>query len=72
MAKSLPSRVQKRIREAVCQKADQHSYASQDRVKNGQFMDDLVDDPEIGGVLREYMNEARVRTYIKDGILNAY
>jgi len=72
MAKSLPISVQRRIQEAVCQKADQHGYASQGRIANGRFMDDLVDDPEIGSVLSEYMPHARIRTYIKDGILNAY
>jgi hypothetical protein len=35
-------------------------------------MDDLVNDPEIGGVLQEYMPQNRVRTYIKDSILNPY
>ena len=35
-------------------------------------MDQLVDDPEVGRILVEYMAKERVRTYIKDGILNAY
>lgn len=43
-----------------------------DRVKNGQFMDMLVEDPDVGGLLRQYMPKERVRTYIKDTILNRY
>jgi len=35
-------------------------------------LDSLVEDAEIGGVLREYLAKEKVRTYIKDGILNAY
>ena len=35
-------------------------------------MDTLVNDPNIGGVLVNYMPKERVRTYIKDAILNAY
>lgn len=35
-------------------------------------MDSLVEDPEIGGVLKDYYPKERVRTYIKDGVLNAY
>jgi hypothetical protein len=35
-------------------------------------MDDLVDDPEIGGVIKEYVQSGKVRVYIKDGILNPY
>jgi hypothetical protein len=35
-------------------------------------MNSLVDSPEIGGRLREYMTGEEVRTYIKDTLLNAY
>ncbi|MNP25286.1 hypothetical protein D3C76_1180840 [compost metagenome] len=31
-----------------------------------------MDDPEVGGVLKEYMSREKIRTYIKDGVLNAY
>ena len=43
-----------------------------DRVQSGQFMDLLVEDPEVGLILIEYMPKERVRTYIKDTILNRY
>jgi hypothetical protein len=35
-------------------------------------MDELVNDPEVGGILKEYMDKEKIRTYIKDGVLNAY
>ncbi len=47
-------------------------YNTRSRTENNQFLDILVDDPEIGGVLREYMAKEKVRTYIKDAVLNAY
>jgi len=72
MAKALPKDVAARIQMSVFKKADEHGYASQGRVENGRFMDDLVDDPEIGGVIKEYVQGGKVRTYIKDGVLNAY
>lgn len=72
MAKALPKDVAARIQKAVFRKADEHGYALRGRIENGHFMDDLVDDPEIGGVIREYVQGGKVRTYIKDGILNAY
>ena len=72
MAKALPKDVMARIQRAVFQKADEYGYASRGRIENGRFMDDLVDDPEIGGVIKEYVQGGKVRTYIKDGILNAY
>jgi len=68
----LPEKIKKRITAAIFSKADKHGYATRGRVENGQFMDELVDDPDIGQVLREYMPPERVRTYIKDGVLNAY
>ena len=72
MAKSLPKDVAARVQKAVFEKADKHCYASRSRVENGLFMDELVDDPEIGGVIKEYVQGGKVRTYIKDGVLNAY
>ncbi len=72
MAKALPKDVAARIQQSVFKKADEHGYSSRGRVENGRFMDDLVDDPEIGGVIKEYVQSGKVRTYIKDGILNAY
>ena len=72
MAKSLPTALQRKIRSTVFARADEYGYAARGRIENGAFMDDLIADPEIGGCLKEYMEERKVRTYIKDGILNAY
>ncbi len=72
MAKALPNEVAARIQRSIFMKADEYCYALRGRVENGRFMDDLVDDPEIGGVIREYVQGGKVRTYIKDGVLNAY
>lgn len=35
-------------------------------------MDSLVKREDVGGVISQYISKAEVRTYIKDGILNAY
>jgi hypothetical protein len=72
MAKSLPVKISKQIKEAVYKKADKHGYGSRTRADNSAFMDALVADVEVGGVLKNYMDKAVIRTYIKDGILNAY
>lgn len=68
----IPVKICKTVKEAVYRKADVFGYATRPRNENSQFMDELVDDPEIGGVLKEYKTRERIRTYIKDGILNAY
>lgn len=72
MARILPSDVEQRIKACIFEKADTFGYASRTRSDNSAFMDELVEDPEIGGVLREYYPGERVRTYIKDAVLNAY
>lgn len=73
MAKnSMPKEVRDEIFETVYKKADEFGYMACDRVQSGQFMDLLVEDPKVGLVLIDYMPKERVRTYIKDTILNKY
>ena len=69
---SLPENVREQIRERVYEKADEANYLAQSRADNGSFMNALVRNPEIGGVLRDYMPEGRIKTYIKDAVLNRY
>lgn len=72
MSKAVPKNVKDKIVRAVHKKADDFGYMECSRVESGRFIDGLVDDCEVGGVLIEYLPKERVRTYIKDGILNAY
>lgn len=72
MAIKLPSHVSKEIKKLVFAKADEYCYCSRSRNENGAFLDSLVSDPTIGGVLKQYISDDAVRTYIKDGVLNAY
>ena len=72
MGKVLPPKVEKQIKKLIFQRADDFGYASRPRTDNSLFMDELVEDPDIGGILRQYYPGERVRTYIKDAVLNAY
>ena len=72
MPNKLPKDKEKLIKKRVFAKADEVGYARSGRVENGRFMDELVEDPEIGGILKEYMDKERIRTYIKDSVLNRY
>lgn len=69
---ALPKNIQSQVKAAVFREADEFGYMASGRIESGQFIDTLVEDPEVGRVLIEYMPKERVRTYIKDGILNAY
>lgn len=72
MAVLLPRQKATLVKTRVYTKADEFGYSTRSRTENNHFIDELVDDDEIGGVLREYLTKEKVRTYIKDGILNAY
>lgn len=72
MPKQLPEEIRESIREKIYALADQESYLAQDRISNGQFMYSLAKNPEIGGVLKGYMREGEIKTYIKDAVLNRY
>lgn len=68
----LPHNVLDNVRTTVYQKADAFDYLNKSRNENGAFINSLVTDPEVGGVLKDYMSQQRIRTYVKDSILNRY
>lgn len=72
MPNTLPQSVRAKIKKAVYEKADEFGYMECGRPESGKFIDTLVEDPEIGLILMEYLPKEKVRTYIKDGVLNAY
>lgn len=72
MSQNLPSDIREEIREVIYREADKVNYSAQDRTHNGEFMNRLVKDTRIGGVLRDFMDPGEVRTYIKDAVLNRY
>ena len=72
MAKKLPSKKATLVKSLVFSRADEFGYSTRNRTENNQFLDSLVEEQTIGGVLREYLPKGNVRTYIKDAILNAY
>jgi len=72
LADKLPSKVQKQIKETIFKKADIHNYMSKGRIENGQFIENLVKDSSVGGVIANYLAKSKIKTYIKDGVLNRY
>jgi hypothetical protein len=68
----IPPAIRDQIVELVALRADAHSYMSRSRTENREFIQQLTLDPEVGGRLADFMPKERVRTYIKDSILNAY
>lgn len=68
----IPNNIKHDIKIAVFRKADAHDYMNRTRPENRRFMQDLVEDAEVGGKLASFMEKSEIKTYIKDGILNAY
>jgi hypothetical protein len=72
MSVNLPTDVQDKVKQAVYRKADEFAYMHKSRVENSVFMANLVKDPEVGGVLAQYLEKADIKTYVKDAVLNRY
>ena len=72
MAKVLPTRVKQQVETRGFDLLNEWQYLNRTRVENSQFMDQLVDHPEIGKKLSEFLDRAGVRKYIKDVIVNKY
>lgn len=69
---TIPETVREEVHKYVTGLADAHNYLDKNRPENAAFIRQLLNDPAVGGRLREYMPSEGVKTYIKDGILNKY
>ena len=72
MSVRMPQAVMTEIRELVYQRLDAVNYLAQGRVENGKFMEQLARDPVVGGRIAEYTGREKVKTYIKDALINRY
>lgn len=64
--------VRTEIRNFVEEKAKAARYGTLNRTESGKFIDELTRDPFIAGKLKEFLSKDKIRTYIKDSILNRY
>ena len=55
MANALPKNIQAKVKRAVYKKADEFGYMECGRIESGRFLDILVDDPDVGKIIIEYM-----------------
>lgn len=72
MTKNLPNEIRIKVKEVVYRLADEFGYMNKSRVDSGVFMENLAKNPEVGGVLAEFMEKGLIKTYIKDAVLNRY
>jgi hypothetical protein len=69
---NMPKEIMLQVRERIFSVLDEKEYMSQKRKNSGQIIDALVSDPSIGPKIAEYYGKEKVRTYIKDAVLNRY
>lgn len=72
MPARIPSKVQKLIRERVYAAADTANYLQSSRTDNAVLLENLCADQSVGGVVSQFVPKEKVRTYIKDAVLNRY
>jgi hypothetical protein len=72
MSTKIPRKVRKEIRDFAFAEADKHQYLLKSKNENAAFLDRLVKHQKVGGRLREYMPEERVKSYVKDAVINKY
>lgn len=68
----MPEHVKVLIRQHVYAMADEENYLDSNRTDNAALLERMCNDREIGGVLRQYLSREKIRTYIKDAVLNRY
>jgi hypothetical protein len=72
MIEKIPSEVMRELRRLIYERLDAVDYMCQGRIENGKFMEQLARDPDIGGRIAQYTGKERVKTYIKDAVINRY
>ncbi len=69
---NIPEPSRQNIFDAAFRELDDFQYLTKSRPENADLMDRLIEHPDIGAKLREHITNEKVRTYIKDTIINRY
>ena len=72
MTVNIPDPARQNIFDAAFKEFDDHQYLTKSRPENADLMDRLIEHPDIGAKLQNFIPKEKVRTYIKDTILNNY
>jgi len=68
----VPQSIAKKVKNIVFEEAAKANYLAMARPDAGVFINGLVTRPDVGGEIIKYIKRDKVRTYIKDGILNRF
>ncbi len=68
----IPPAVKAQLVSRIREQLEEEGYFSQGLFNSTVMLDEMAADPQIGGVLAQYMRKDKVRTYIKDCIIGKY
>lgn len=68
----LPPNISAELKKRVFKLCDEFDYCARSRTDSAKFMNELATNPEVGGIISNFTTPEKVRTYIKDALLNAY
>ena len=72
MAIKIPKDTLDLIRRRVYEELDRANYLNSSRTDNATLLENLCANPDIGGIVGQYYQKERIRTYIKDAVINRY
>ena len=72
MSAIIPNSIRDNIRTLVYNLADEFGYMQKSRTENALLMEQLISNPDVGGLLKDYISKETIKTYIKDAVLNRY
>ncbi|MEY2563600.1 MAG: hypothetical protein QOH88_1793 [Verrucomicrobiota bacterium] len=70
--RTVPSQVFDEIRDRLWAQADEDDWITLSNVEKSKFYVQWVEHEGVGGVLSRYMDEKKVRLYIKDTVMKPY
>jgi len=72
MSRKIPTKIFENIYSQVATKAEAAGYGNIGPSETSKFIDQLVTDASVGNKLKEYLPNGKIRTYIKDTLLDKY
>jgi hypothetical protein len=72
MSISIPNNKRQEIRKIAYKALDDADYLAMSQEQASEFMNLLLNRQDIGGELAKYIKRERIRTYIKDSVVNNY
>ena len=68
----IPKNIADSVKKTAFELCNKFNYSRRSRAENNAFITNLVNNPQVGGILQQYVPQDKIRTYIKDAVLHQY